>query len=104
MPYYERSHGVEWVALLQTFMACETRLLWHTNPEFMPYEPILLGVRVVFNVLSCVMTSSVQFPASPLTSANLWCHQRLSAAEVLDGLCLASANFPLSGDCVRSWK
>ena len=27
-----------------TFMAYELRLLWHTNPPFMPYEPFLLGV------------------------------------------------------------
>ena len=24
---------------------------WHTNPPFMPYEPHLLGVGVVFNLL-----------------------------------------------------
>ena len=33
-------------------MAYELRLLWHTNPPpFMPYEPFLLGVGVVFNLL-----------------------------------------------------
>ena len=35
-----------------TFMAYELRLLWHTNPPFMPYEPFLLGVRVVSNLLT----------------------------------------------------
>ena len=38
---------------------CTNRLLWHTNsdfygirtPTFMPYEPFLLGVGVVFNLL-----------------------------------------------------
>ena len=38
-------------------MWCTNRLLWHTNsdfygirtPPFMPYEPFLLGVGVVFN-------------------------------------------------------
>ena len=35
-----------------TFMAYELRLLWHTNPPpFMPFEPFLLGVGVVFNLL-----------------------------------------------------
>ena len=40
-------------------MRCTNRLLWHTNsdfygirtPPFMPYEPFLLGVGVVFNLL-----------------------------------------------------
>ena len=40
-------------------MWCTNRLLWHTNsdfygirtPPFMPYEPFLLGVGVVFNLL-----------------------------------------------------
>ena len=31
-----------------TFMAYELRLLWQTNP---PYEPFLLGVGVVFDLL-----------------------------------------------------
>ena len=35
-----------------TFMAYELRLLWRTDlPPFMPYEPFLLGVGVVFNFL-----------------------------------------------------
>ena len=41
-------------------MWCTNRLLWHTNsdfygvrtPPFMPYEPFLLGVGVVFNWLT----------------------------------------------------
>ena len=41
-------------------MAYELRLLWHTNsdfygirtPTFMPYEPFLLGVGAVFNLLN----------------------------------------------------
>ena len=37
-----------------TFMAYELRLLWRTNPPFMPYEPFLLGVGVVFNLLRMV--------------------------------------------------
>ena len=37
-------------------MAYELRLLWHTNPPpFMPYEPFLLGVGVVFNLLIWVL-------------------------------------------------
>ena len=40
-------------------MWCTNRLLWHTNsdfygvrtPPFMPYEPFLLGVGVVYNLL-----------------------------------------------------
>ena len=35
-----------------TFMAYELRFLFHTNPDFMPHEPFLLGVGVVFNMLS----------------------------------------------------
>ena len=43
-------------------MVHKLRLLWHTNsdfygiqtPTFMPYEPFLLGVGVVFNLLTSV--------------------------------------------------
>ena len=43
-------------------MWCTNRLLWHTNsdsygirtPTFTPYEPFLLGVGVVFNILNPV--------------------------------------------------
>ena len=41
-------------------MWCTNRLLWHTNSDFYgirtptltPYEPFLLGVGVVFNILN----------------------------------------------------
>ena len=40
--------------LSQTFVAYEPRLLWHKALTFMPYEPILLGGGVVFNIVSRV--------------------------------------------------
>ena len=61
-------HAIKWGRMAQKSseikgfsqrMWCTNRLLWHTNsdfygirtPTFMPYEPFLLGVGVVFNVL-----------------------------------------------------
>ena len=53
-------------------MWCTNRLLWHTNsdfyairtpPPFMPYEPFLLGVGVVFNLLNLVK-GGVEVPVS----------------------------------------
>ena len=50
MPRTEGSYGVKSLALLQTqrtftdFYAIQT-------PTFMPYEPILLGMRVVFKMI-----------------------------------------------------
>ena len=39
-------------------MAYKLRPLWHTNPPFfMPYDPLLLGVGVVFNLLSASLTT-----------------------------------------------
>ena len=62
-----------------TFMAYELRLLWRTNPDFMPYEPFLLGVGVVFNIYR---GSAERFPHSEKKGS------KKGSAEPL-GLCRA---------------
>ena len=65
-------------------MWCTNRLLWHTNSDFygirtppvMPYEPFLLGVGVVFNLLTI---ASQGFPAAefatPMVRPSLICQE-----------------------------
>ena len=62
MPYNEGSCGVKnpskqrdfhrEYGVRTDFMEYKLRLLWHMNPDFYAiYEPFLLGVEVVFNIL-----------------------------------------------------
>ena len=65
-------------------MWCTNRLLWHTNsdfygvrtPPFMPYDPFLLGVGVVYNLLSFNLRPEPPFtgvsgPSGPQTAKSL---------------------------------
>ena len=53
MPYNGGLYGIKSVTIngfLQKY-GLRTPKIWHANPPFMPYEPFLLGVGVVFNLL-----------------------------------------------------
>ena len=63
MPYdrgsvWHKSRSTENMAYRPKNVACET-----PPPPFMPYEPFLLGVGVVFNLLNCPPRKIIQIPA-----------------------------------------